>query len=288
MNVLFDDRFRDLLGVMMQRVRRLRGRREDEQRARHRVRAPSGTFAGHRPYSDGDDLRNVDWNAYARSGDILIKQLEEDERRLLTILLDTSPSMTAGEPPRFDGARRLAGVFGALALARLDGVRIVTGSGSFASFQGATGLLPLLDHLTQLEPEPSLPGQLIDPVLEGGWLGSLLWVADFAQPEDFRPALRMLRSRRRRCTGVLPCIPDDDLPPVEGWIELEDPETGARERVRVDSRLRAAMERELCGLHQQQQALFRRHGWQFVRFPIPDAADRSLASWFPGTWIGRV
>ena len=48
------------------------------QRARRAVLSQSGTFVGHRPYVRGDDLRRIDWAAYARTGALYCKQLEPE------------------------------------------------------------------------------------------------------------------------------------------------------------------------------------------------------------------
>src|SRR5206468_6044605 len=107
---------------------RIAGGRSEVVRARHRALAQSGTFAGHRGYVHGDDLRRIDWHALARTGNLFVKVLEEDERRATTILLDSSPSMLAGSPPRLVAALRLAAILGGLALVHLDGVHVHAGA----------------------------------------------------------------------------------------------------------------------------------------------------------------
>ena len=50
-------------------------------------------FADYREYSPGDDLKRLDWRAYARSGRYFIKQYEEESNLRCTILMDASASM---------------------------------------------------------------------------------------------------------------------------------------------------------------------------------------------------
>src|SRR3954470_12885043 len=50
-------------------------------------------FADYRQYATGDDLRRVDWNAYARLGTLMVKQAQAEHDTLLYMLLDASPSM---------------------------------------------------------------------------------------------------------------------------------------------------------------------------------------------------
>ncbi|MEM6934863.1 MAG: DUF58 domain-containing protein [Pseudomonadota bacterium] len=58
----------------------------------------SQEFAEYRPYRDGDDPRHVDWNVYARSERMVIKQFLGDTNAHLMILLDASASMGFGQP----------------------------------------------------------------------------------------------------------------------------------------------------------------------------------------------
>ncbi len=81
-------------------------------------------FADHREYSSGDDLRYLDWNVYARYGDLLLKRFQEEEDLHVYILLDISPSMNTGNPNKFDYARQMAAALAYIALADLDRVAI--------------------------------------------------------------------------------------------------------------------------------------------------------------------
>jgi uncharacterized protein (DUF58 family) len=53
-------------------------------------------FADYREYAPGDDLKRLDWRAYARSDKFYIKRYEEDNNLRGTILLDASQSMSYG------------------------------------------------------------------------------------------------------------------------------------------------------------------------------------------------
>ena len=50
-------------------------------------------FAEHREYTPGDDIRHLDWVAYARTNRYYIKQYEQETNLHCTILLDVSGSM---------------------------------------------------------------------------------------------------------------------------------------------------------------------------------------------------
>src|SRR5215813_2721243 len=56
----------------------------------------SAEFADYREYSPGDDLKRLDWRAYARSERYVIKRYEEESNLRATLLLDASRSMKYG------------------------------------------------------------------------------------------------------------------------------------------------------------------------------------------------
>jgi len=68
----------------------------------------SQEFAEYRSYAEGDDLRHVDWNVYARTDRAYVKRFEGETNTAVTLLLDASASMGFGEPiSKFQQARWL-------------------------------------------------------------------------------------------------------------------------------------------------------------------------------------
>src|SRR5689334_1258695 len=70
----------------------------------------SQEFAEYRAYSEGDDLRHVDWNVFARTDKCFLKRYRGETNSQLLILLDTSASMGYGSQPvtKLDYARFVA------------------------------------------------------------------------------------------------------------------------------------------------------------------------------------
>src|SRR6202046_752670 len=56
----------------------------------------SQEFAEYQQYVQGDDLRHIDWNVFARSERLYLKRFKGDTNMQLLILLDASASMTYG------------------------------------------------------------------------------------------------------------------------------------------------------------------------------------------------
>ena len=282
----FPPPFQALLTAILARAARVQGGRTEVARARQRALSQSGTFVGHRAYAPGDDLRRLDWHAFARTGHLFLKLLEEDERRQTTLLLDTSASMLAGEPARWTGMLRLAAILGGLALRHLDGVRIVAG-GTDVAFAGSAGLPPMLQHLRASTPRPFDPVAAAQSVVARGAPGRIAWLSDFADPTTVERALAVLRRRGARVVGWQPMIAEDLDVPVRGWLRLVDPETGVAESIAVDAELAAAMREELVRLRRRQDRAFVSFGYPLQRFPLPAATDFRLASWLEAAWRRR-
>lgn len=77
-------------------------------------------FQEYRPYVPGDDLRHLDWAAYARSDTLMVRLYREEISPRTEVLLDASRSMNSGGEVKPRVARQLAALF-ALLSARLGG-----------------------------------------------------------------------------------------------------------------------------------------------------------------------
>lgn len=110
-----------------------------ELRARHIVegllsgmhRSPyfgqSIEFLQHRQYTPGDDLRHVDWKAWAKQDRLYVKQFEEDTNMRCTLLVDVSASMQYGSGPlnKYEYAATVATSLAYLLLKQHDSVSCV-------------------------------------------------------------------------------------------------------------------------------------------------------------------
>jgi uncharacterized protein (DUF58 family) len=141
--------------------RAVEGLRSGIHRSPHR--GASVIFAEHREYRPGDDLRLLDWRAYARSDRYTIKHFEQETHLRAHLLLDVSASMD------FDGGDRATHKreYAATLLAAL--AFILLGQGD------ATGLLRIGDEVRDSVPARARPGQLdailallSDPANAGG------------------------------------------------------------------------------------------------------------------------
>ena len=83
-------------------------------------------FAQHREYSQGDDLRNLDWKVLGRTDRYYVKQYEQETNYVAQVLLDGSESMRYGSGPltKLHYAKQLAACLSYLILLQRDAVAV--------------------------------------------------------------------------------------------------------------------------------------------------------------------
>ncbi|MDX1883423.1 DUF58 domain-containing protein [Mycolicibacterium sp. 120270] len=83
-----------------------------------------------RPYVRGDDVRDIDWKASARSGSVLIKRFVDEKHHKILLVADAGRNMTAAAPSgeaKLDVAANILGAFGLISLGRADQIGMVYG-----------------------------------------------------------------------------------------------------------------------------------------------------------------
>ena len=153
------------------------------------VHGASVEFAEHKEYSPGDELRHVDWKAYAKSGRIYVKQFEQESQLTVYLVLDASASMSflgGGSFAKLEYGGLCLAALAYLVIQQLDKVGLVT-----CGDKGIETLVPPRARTNHLHDVLSV----LDGVMSRGGVG------------DESPAGALSRiaelSRRRRALVVL-------------------------------------------------------------------------------------
>ena len=207
-------------------------------------------FADHREYTAGDDLRYLDWNIYARHGDLLLKRFQEEEDLHVYFLLDCSRSMGFGNPPKFDLARQVTAALAYIALADLDRIAVIAFAdriiGDFRLTRGKARILPLLDYLESLEPvgtDTDLSASVREFIRRRQRTGLSVVVSDLFAPSGYERGLDQLRHRRYEPHVVQIHDPKEARPDMLGDVELYDIENASSRKVTVTERALRAYRR---------------------------------------------
>jgi uncharacterized protein (DUF58 family) len=236
---VFDEGFlRQLerLGVLMKMPARggLKGGRRSVKRGQ------SVEFADYRDYSLGDDLRQLDWNVYARLERLFVKLFVEEEDVTITFLLDASPSMAFGRPEKLLFAKRAIAALGYIALAGEDRVVLTSLTGRTARRQsglrGSGRVFRLLSNLSAVQPVEGPTDLLASARHAGAQLsgrGVVVLLSDLLDPASER-VVRELAATGSELIVLHILSPDELDPQLEGDLRLVDSESGEGIDVTVD------------------------------------------------------
>lgn len=204
-------------------------------------------FHDFRPYQPGDELRAVDWRAYARSRRVITRLYQAERTIDVHVVLDVSASMGLGGKAAF--ARTVAELV--TYVGQRDAVTRAhtTAGASSAAAQGRMGLAHAWALIGEANAAaaaptagaphaPEVPGPVAGvrrfalglPRVRGAALA--LVISDLLDPEPWRGALVALRARGLDA-AFLQVVAPDDLEPPEGRFEVVDVETGERRAVDV-------------------------------------------------------
>lgn len=236
-------RCRDVAGILppslLRQVRTLalRGRRATDALLGGEVRSVfRGTgmeFTDVRPYTEGDDVRHLDWNLLARTGHPYIKLYTETRELTVLLVVDRSASTGIGDPePKSARAIEVAALLALVALQQQDRVGLL----AFAEAVGPV-IPPGRGHRhtfglvrRMLDLEPSGAGTDLAGALRAA--GALLKrrslvviLSDFLA-SDWEVPLRGLAARHEVTAVALEDARESRLP-ASGWLTLAGAERGA-------------------------------------------------------------
>lgn len=191
-----------------------------------------------RPYVEGDDIRRIDWNVTARSGEPYIKIFREERELTMLLIVDRSGSVrfgTGGLDGKTDKRLQIARLAGSLAYVALrsnDRVGLL----SFAN--GVERYLPprksrghawqvIREAYSQLDDDrgTNLAGALkhANQVLKRR--AAIIILSDFEADSPYTEPLRVL-ARRHKIHAFIVHDPAETAVPDVGLLSIRDGETG--------------------------------------------------------------
>jgi uncharacterized protein (DUF58 family) len=204
-----------------------------------------------RDYVPGDDVRTIDWNVTARTGQPHVREFVPERQLTTWLLLDRSASMHFGTQQRrkADVASGVAQVVGRIASRRAGRLGIVAfGPGHVNVDAPRTGRLAIRWLLALLDADVAEEGRTDTSVADalrlvariGRSRGTVVVVSDFRGPRDWSSPLAEVAARHSVVCVEIHDVREEQLVDV-GELTLVDPETGRLLRVDTSDRgLRSA------------------------------------------------
>ena len=251
---------------------------------RSKALGTSVEFSDFREYAPGDDLRRLDWNAYARFDRLFLKLFMEEQETQVNILLDASASMAMHG--KWEAAQALAQLLGYLALRGGDRVTLYALGGEAAhspALSGRAGYMRAAEFLQKTVPTGELKLCKAVPRLPlRAGRGVCLLITDLMSPDGYETALQSLRYRKQETTLLHLLSPWEMNPALEGMARLIDRETGEAREMMISGDLLRRYREALDGLLRGAETFCRAHETQYLRLlsdmDIENEALRALAN----------
>lgn len=188
-----------------------------------------------RMYQPGDEVRTIDWNVTARTGEVFVKRYVEERELTVMLVVDASASGYFGTTNRLkrEIAAELAAVLAFSAISNNDKVGLLIFTDQVELFisprKGRRHVLRLIRDLLAFQPsgrgtDLRLALDTVNRVLKRRSIVFL--VSDFlAAPESYSSVLQV-SNRRHDVIAVTLTDPREQEWPGIGLVALEDAETG--------------------------------------------------------------
>lgn len=271
---LFDEDFlRKLEYLKLVANRMLPGHMRGEHRARKK--GTGVEFADYRPYVSGDDTKDVDWKAYLRLDKLILRIFDEEADLPIYLFVDSSLSMSFGDPSKFDYARKVAAALGYIGLLNLDRVSVIGyGNGvseQIASKRGRNQIWRIFRFLDRMETagETSLERAFKTFFGTKRRRGLVVIASDFMDPAGYEPAFDFIRLFRHDVFNVHILTPEELKPHFPDEAMLVDSESGTSQRLRMSPTLVAQYEAEMAKLRTGIEQYCSRYGWGYVQTQTP-------------------
>ena len=188
-----------------------------------------------RAYEPGDDVRDIDWNVTARTGEPFIKRYIEERELTVMLVLDASASILFGTINRQkrDLAAELGAVLAFAAISNNDKVGLLVFSDQVELFipprKGRNHILLLIRDLLAAKPthrgtDLALALQTVSRFLKRRAI--VFVISDFLMPSDDYMRDLMLVSRRHDVIAITVSDPLEQSWPDAGLVGLRDAEAG--------------------------------------------------------------
>lgn len=219
-----------------------------------------------RPYQVGDDVRSIDWNVTARSGQPFVKLFREERELAIHLLVDLSASQNLGTTTQTK--RELVAELGAmLAISAIKnndkvGMTLFTDDieKNIPPRKGSRHVLRLIRELLYCQPIGSRTNlrRALEHFNKTAKRRTVVFIISDFQDEDYESTLKVVR-RKHDVIPIAISDPREAVMPNVGLVRLQDEETG--EVVSLDTASPKTRERFASLYRQQSEArdrLFRR------------------------------
>lgn len=245
-------------------------------------------FAEVRHYEEGDDIRSIDWNVTARTGEPFVKRMMEERELTVMLVIDVSGSGDFGtvNSTKSELMAELGALLSFSAIRNNDQVGLLLFTDKVEKFippkKGRNHVLHLIRELLYFKPEGK--GTNISEALS--YLNMIqkkkcvtFLISDFRDKGFERPL--KITARRHDLIAISTDDPRESQLPKIGLIELYDQETG--EKVMVDTnnnKFREEYNRNVEEFYTNREAFFKKSNIDYLPVSTQEGYVEPLIKFF--------
>jgi len=246
------------------------------------------SFSEVRNYQYGDDVRNIDWNVTARTGEPHVKVFEEERELTVMLLIDVSRSALFGTQQQLK-SEIIVEICATLAFSAInnnDKVGVLFFSDQIERFippkKGRQHILFIIRELLNFEPQHTGTdiGQALEYFSRVVKKRSICFVLSDFLTENYETPLR-IAARRHDVVGLRIFDPREETLPSVGLLRAVDAETDAVRWIDTSSRnVRQRYEKWYHDLAEYQKQAFRQAGADSVSIRTNESYVNALLAFF--------
>ena len=246
------------------------------------------SFSEVRSYQYGDDVRNIDWNVTARTGDPHVKIFEEERELTVMLLIDVSRSSFFGTVNQMKNEiiTEICAILAFSAINNNDKVGVVFFTDQVEKFippkKGRQHILRIIRELINFEPKGrgTNIGHTLEYFTNVIKKRSICFILSDFFSEDYENPLR-IAARRHDMIGVHLYDPREENLPDVGLIRAEDAESGKLRWIDTSSpRVRRKYNQWFSDHRQYFSNTFRKSGADMVSIRADDSHINALLKFF--------
>ena len=193
------------------------------------------TFSEVRQYQQGDDIRLIDWNVTARSGEPYIKVFEEERELTVILVVDISASGAFGSQSHKKNniSAEIAGILGFSAIKNNDKVGLILFSDDVVKYvppkKGRSHILLVIRELLYAETDKHKTSvkDALEFLMKVSSRKSVVFLLSDFLDDNYMESLRIVnRKHDLICLNIYDPY-EINLPNI-GMVKIEDPETGSK------------------------------------------------------------
>lgn len=228
-------------------------------------------FSDYRDYTAGDDLRRIDWSAYARFNRLFIKLFMEEKQADINIYLDCSTSMGFYEEKAYY-SKMIALCIAYISIKNTDRVNIFCiGENIYkkkVKLSSSNRFPEIMDFIDNIEykGKTNISGALKEAVSLTAKRGISFVISDFFSDDGYEAAFKALQFKNQSVIFIQVLSKEETNPSIRGALRLLDCENNSEKSLEINESIITEYKNVLGEFQRQIKEYCTKRGGEFFSF----------------------